>query len=407
VKLAIVSHTPHYRVGDAGAPAAERSPGGAPLCGWGATVREIDWLATLFDRIVHVAPLHPGPPPREALPYRAANVRVLPVAPSGGRSPLARAGLVAAAPSYLRAIRSALEGTDAVHVRLPSNIGALAVVALAVREAPAARWYKYAGNWLPHRHEPLSFRLQRWLLRHARTPAVVTVNGDWPRQPDHVVPFLNPCLSQTELAVAARAAARKPPAPPARLLLVGRLERKKGVREAADVVRRLIEEGIDLRFDVVGDGPGGADLTALRATAPERVRLHGWMPRAELDRLYEAAHLLLHPTHTEGWPKVIGEAMAHGAVPVTTDVSTLAPILARGGTGTVVEIGDVAALATAVRAYLTDADLLRRHAGAAVRLAAEFTYERFLDRLRDLFDERWGLTLPPVAASAPRGEARR
>jgi hypothetical protein len=43
MRLLIISHTPHYhRDGE--------------IVGWGATVREIDHLAALFESVVHIAP---------------------------------------------------------------------------------------------------------------------------------------------------------------------------------------------------------------------------------------------------------------------------------------------------------------------------------------------------------------
>ena len=56
MKLLIVSHTPHYQKGNA-------------IVGWGPTIREIDYLAQVFDRVVHVAPLHPEAAPASSLPY--------------------------------------------------------------------------------------------------------------------------------------------------------------------------------------------------------------------------------------------------------------------------------------------------------------------------------------------------
>ena len=73
MKLLIVSHTPHYRHH-------------ATIKGWGPTVREIDYLAEIFDEIVHIAPLHPGPVPPNALAYASKRIRLRPVKPAGGNS---------------------------------------------------------------------------------------------------------------------------------------------------------------------------------------------------------------------------------------------------------------------------------------------------------------------------------
>jgi len=71
MRLLIVSHTPHYyREGE--------------IVGWGATVREIDHLATLFESVVHIAPLHHEPAPASAMAYESGRVRLHEVRPAGG-----------------------------------------------------------------------------------------------------------------------------------------------------------------------------------------------------------------------------------------------------------------------------------------------------------------------------------
>ncbi len=60
--LAIVSHTPHHRTADG-------------LVGWGPTVTELDHLATRFDRVTHVAPVHDGPAPASALAVHRGQPR--------------------------------------------------------------------------------------------------------------------------------------------------------------------------------------------------------------------------------------------------------------------------------------------------------------------------------------------
>ena len=103
MRLLIVSHTPHYR------------RDGQPV-GWGPTVRELDYLAELFDEVTHVAVAYDEPAPASALAYGAPNVRFRPVPPAGGDSLRAKAGILAAYPAYARVIGDELRRADAVHV---------------------------------------------------------------------------------------------------------------------------------------------------------------------------------------------------------------------------------------------------------------------------------------------------
>jgi glycosyltransferase involved in cell wall biosynthesis len=377
MRLVIVSHTPHHR-GE-----------GGRLVGWGPTVREIDQLATLFDEIVHVAPVHEGEAPPSALPYHAANVRVREVPAAGGRGWAAKARVLFAVPAYAAAITSELRRADVVHVRCPSNIGLVALLLLALRRRPARRWIKYAGNWSPRERESWSYGLQRRLLRGRLLRALVTVNGSWSDQPVHVRAFYNPCLTETELAEGRAAGARKSLASPLRLLFVGRLEEEKGVGRALEVVSGLAARGIDARLDLVGDGEDGArerfESRARELGIAERVRFLGWQPRTALSPLYASSHFLLLPTTcSEGWPKVLSEGMAFGVVPIASGVSSIPEILGSLGTGVVVEDGGPPAFVEAVAGYRSSPGRWLEESRRAVDAAERFTYRNYLRAVQEL-----------------------
>src|SRR4029453_6736169 len=196
---------------------------------------------------------------------------------------------------------------------------------LALRRTPRRRWIKYAGNWRPSAAEALSYTIQRWLLARGAARPVGTVNGRWPGQPAHVRPFLNPCLTDEELREGALVGSAKRLASPVRLLFVGSIEGAKGWRRAVDVAENLSRQGLDVRLDLVGDGPDrGALASRVEAAGlSQRVRMLGWLPRPALNGLYREAHILLFPSSSEGWPKVLSEGMAYGVVPVTSTVGSI------------------------------------------------------------------------------------
>ena len=64
-----------------------------------------------------------------------------------------------------------------------------------------------------------------------------------------------------------------------------------------------------------------------------RVTFHGWLPKSALAHFYTQAHFLLLPSASEGWPKVLSEAMAHGVVPLAGAVASIPQILSETGAG--------------------------------------------------------------------------
>ncbi|MCZ2115489.1 MAG: glycosyltransferase [Anaerolineae bacterium] len=389
MRLLIVSHTEHYRAGD-------------HVAGWGATVRELDHLAQLFDEIVHVAPLYPGVPPKNALPYSAGNIRLRPVNPTGGANLTDKLRILATYPDYARVIREEMARADAVHVRCPANISLLALYLLSRAEQPLYRWVKYAGNWRPTGGDSRSYALQRRWLQHNRPRGVVTVNGRWPGQPAHIYTFDNPSLTEEEYASGQEVARNKRLTSPVELLFVGALNDAKGVGRVLEMGLELQRRGVSFQLRFVGDGVDRARYEAWTVTHGLRnVSFYGWRSPAEVAQFGAAAHFILLPTlSSEGWPKVLSEAMSRGAVPIASTVSSIPQVLDEIGAGVAVPAGDIQGAADAIVRYLDAPDtwLTASQAGAAA--AYRFTYRAYQAAVARLFDKVWGVCLPaPMAGN--------
>lgn len=376
MRLLIVSHTPHYQHGSA-------------IQGWGPTIRELDHLASLFAEVVHLAPLHPGPAPASSLAYTAKNIQLHPVAPAGGEHMLEKLRIGAVLPAYARAIVQELHTSDVVHVRCPANISLTALIILCMRKQPVYRWIKYAGNWSPSGKEARSYRLQRLILSKNWVRGSVTINGRWPRQPEHITSFYNPSLAETEWTEARAMAARKPAFPPIRCLFVGRLEDAKGVMTALQVVKILRDQGLPILLELAGDGPQreAYESYVRESNIREHVAFLGWVPKPDLKNYYARAHFIILPSASEGWPKVLSEGMAYGAVPVASSVSAIPQILAETGAGLAVGSHTPQAYADAVLRFVHQPDAWRAASSAGIEASCRFTYSYYLGQVQRLFQQ--------------------
>lgn len=145
-------------------------------------------------------------------------------------------------------------------------------------------------------------------------------------------------------------------AEPPEVLYAGRLSVEKGVLELAAAASGL-------NLVVAGDGP-------LRARIPQA---RGFVPPAELERLYARAAVVACPSRREGFGVSCLEAMAHARPVVASAVGGLTDLVVDGETGLLVPPRDPDALRAALDRLLGDREL-RRNLGAAARERAR---ERF------------------------------
>lgn len=375
MKLLIISHTPHCL------------KDGKPA-GWTATVREINHLAELFKEVVHIAPLYKEDLAESVSFYKAPNVVFRSVKPAGGKTLADKLRILLQIPEYISAICEELEKCDAVHVRCPSNISLIALFILVFKKSPKKRWLKYAGNWMPDGRESWSYTLQRWILKKGFSRGEVTVNGEWPGQPKHIHAFLNPCISQRELQHAGVCADLKQVSQPVRLLFVGRVEKEKGPGFLLQVLSKLSDNKIEAFADIVGDGPERVVFERQAAVMKlKNVRFHGWLSRENLNELYKQAHFLVLPSiASEGWPKVLSEAMAFGALPVTANTGSIPHYLEKFETGKTLPAKDPELWALEIMKYIENPETFSLESMKAAKAAVHFSYSVYSEKVKTLMD---------------------
>lgn len=187
---------------------------------------------------------------------------------------------------------------------------------------------------------------------------------------------------------------------------VGRLVRDKGVEELAAAWAQLRDELPHLHLLLVGradrtDPPSQQVRQALQSDP--RVHLTGWTE--EMARMYAAMDICAIPSHREGMPTVVLEAGAMLLPVVCSDAVGCVNAIIPGVTGTQIPVGDVRALAEAIRAYARDPQLRARHGAAARQFVCEHfrneqIWEELYRRYVYLLRER-GLPLPQWEHQSP------
>jgi glycosyltransferase involved in cell wall biosynthesis len=194
-------------------------------------------------------------------------------------------------------------------------------------------------------------------------------------------------IFSTSLSEEEMRAIRKPPrkisSGSLRLVIACRQEREKGVGAAIESLSLLRQEFPGITLDVLGDGKALPEFKRLakHLGLDERIRFHGNVHHDEVIRQLQAADLFCYPTSaSEGFPKVVLEALACGLPVITTQVSVL-PHLLRNGCGLVMKEATPKALAQAVRHCLKDVEGYRRMSLLATETARQYSLERWRDTI--------------------------
>lgn len=328
MRLAIISHTEHFKDTEGN------------IVGWGPTVREINYLANNFEHVFHVACFHNTSAPPSATAYTAKNVEFVALPPFGGKSVYEKLSVLTTAPQIIKIVSEVIDKVDAVQLRMPTGMGNYLLPYLSFYKPNIALWVKYAGNWAD-KNAPLGYKFQKWWLKKNFLHCPVTINGKWSHQPAHCQSFENPCIEELEQVVGMDLVTNKKYNIPLTGIFVGRLEEWKGVDRIIQSISILYNKGIKT-FHFVGGGDKLDYYSELvqRMGSPMKIIFHDYLKRDDISRLFIQSHIILLPSDSEGFPKVIAEAANYGCVPIVSNISSI-PHYINDGNGFLWDMNDL------------------------------------------------------------------
>lgn len=186
--------------------------------------------------------------------------------------------------------------------------------------------------------------------------------------------------------VAALPAPATQPSDPLTVLYLGWVIPAKGIEELLQAWSGLQTSG----WRLVIAGPYEATFREQLASRHSMtdVEFAGPLGHGESMALMASADLFVLPSHTEGFPNVIAEAMALARPIVATAVGAI-PEMLEGGCGRVVPPQDAAALQAAMGDLMADVGLRGRLGRAALcKLRSHYTLEAVFAELLSLWQEK-------------------
>ena len=369
MKLAIISHTEHYKTQE------------GVIVGWSPTVNEINHLLHVFDEIYHVAMLKEGDPPPSVMAYSSSKIKFIPLPALGGETIASKLKTIYNAPQVINTVTKTLKKVDCFQLRTPTGIGVFLIPYLSLFTRKKG-WFKYAGNW-NQSNAPLGYRIQRKLLKMQNRP--VTINGRWKDQPNHCITFENPCLTKNNINEGEQIEPLKLNYDKFDFCYVGRLEKEKGVEriiKAFSVLSETSKSKVN-QIHLVGNGNEIEHFKNLAKDSGVTIIFHGFLSQSEVFDIYRKSQVFIMPTTaSEGFPKVIAEAMNFRCVPLVSNVSSIGQYINTGINGFVVDEVSIDTIVDSINQILNlDNENHSRIIKNMDSIVKKFTFEHYNHRI--------------------------
>jgi glycosyltransferase involved in cell wall biosynthesis len=367
-KLVVISHTLHAQNND------------EQIVGWGPTISEINYLSNHWEEVVHVACFTEESSDASMLPYTNSNIRFRAIPTFGGVRFIEKLSVFNSALTIIRIILKEINGASHVQIRVPMGIGVYALPLLLFIPRKFILWVKYANNW-GHVSNSLGYRFQRWFLDKNFLKCAVTINGFWPNQKKHLKSFENPCINNQQFEfgkIVDKFFDKK-----LRVVFAGRIEEAKGI----DLLMKVLETLPQDRFEewtFIGEGPLKEPLQNFTDELKINAKFPGFVSQSEVHSYLANANILILPSKSEGFPKIVAEAWNYQVIPLVSPVGSLPHYLERGKSGFMMDDVSKESLNAVFEQLLSRTPQeLKGIAQKGHQLAYKFTFDYYYKHLQE------------------------
>lgn len=203
------------------------------------------------------------------------------------------------------------------------------------------------------------------------------VYGDWKEKSKNIYPFFTASYTN-EKKVAVELRSVESESQEIKLLFVGTLTMNKRPLETIETLESLIAKGVRASLDMIGDGAQRAELEKYVQSKGLQnvVRFQGKQNQDDVIGFFRSAHFLVFLSQSEGWPKVVAEAMWWGCLPITTSVSCVSQMVGNMERGILIE-PDPEIVADKIMDLIDNPVLYQKMCQSAMDWSREYTLERF------------------------------
>lgn len=286
-----------------------------------------------------------------------------------------------------------VKNADAVHTPIPGDVGTIGMIfALLMRKPLVVR---HCGNWFVQR--TVAEKFWKWSMEFfGGGKNVMFATGGSSLQPSqrntNIKWIFSTSLRREQINE------RQPLTLPTdgriRLAIACRQEARKGTDIVIESMPEILQTFPNASLDIIGDG---SRLARLKQRVQDlglqgNVKFHGKLEHAKVISLLMQNHIFCYPTSaSEGFPKVVLEALAGGLPVITTKVSVL-PDLISSGCGVLLDSASPETLSKAVIEVCSDPAKYKEMSSKAISTAQKYSLEDWRDFIGTTLRESWNVS---------------
>lgn len=285
--------------------------------------RQMTALGYNFKKVIVICPVIKSSIPAEQLSYYPDTFEFIKLPVTGGTTWLHKINLLRTIPVWLKAFKQARKMADFFLLRFPNNLSIIGLYSFRKKK----KFAMYTGTWQHYTGEPLTFRIQRYLLRQFFEGPVFIYSKYQAERPNFQLSY-SPSYSLEEWETAenvieARQERWLDPNYIPQFISAGSLLPVKNHELTLAVFKILKQSNFLCKLTIAGDGYLREKLEAylIENDLTGFVSLAGHVSTEELKRIYAQSDFVIQLPSAEGFGKVPVEGFFYGLIPFLSNTA--------------------------------------------------------------------------------------
>ena len=365
MKFAIITHVQHIKIDN-------------QYFGYAPYIREMNIWTKHVDEVIVVAPIIDSELNPIYEKYSHSNISFCEAAEFEITSLTNVFKTLIKLPEIFNCVYKAMSQASHIHLRCPGNMGLVGAI-VQILFPNKQKTAKYAGNWDPKSKQPWSYRLQKWILSNTflTRNMQVLVYGEWEGTSKNIKSFFTATYSEEEMERLGVVETRRL-GEEIMFLFVGTLSKGKQPLYVIQLVEELYKRGKNVILELYGEGSlrKELELYITQNNLESIISLKGNHSRETVLKAYQSSHFLILPSKSEGWPKVVAEAMFWGCVPIASPVSCVSYMMGNGSRGVILQ-EELNQDVDQIKIVINNQELYQKMASEGQTWSRQFTTDKF------------------------------